>query len=352
MPGESGVSVVARRLSRRLAVRPKGVFVGLDIDLDGVEEIRALVGPRDRNLHLLRERFGVTAVARRGRIRIDGPSEAVEQARDALVALCERLRRGEQLEPDALARYIDAAEDDGERLSGSGADVAGDPEAPIRRTLRPTTEAKARTEGQGHYLELMSRHDIVLCTGPAGTGKTFLAVAVAVAALKQEVVRKIVLCRPAVEAGEKLGYLPGDVQAKINPYLRPLYDALNEVLDLDTVAKYIEREVIEVVPLAYMRGRTLNSAFIILDEGQNTTREQMKMFLTRMGEGSRIVVTGDITQVDLPHGKGSGLVHAQKILRGVDGIALHAMSGKDIVRHALVWKIVNAYDGRKGSRPR
>jgi phosphate starvation-inducible PhoH-like protein len=189
----------------------------------------------------------------------------------------------------------------------------------------------------------MERFDVVCCIGPAGTGKTYLAVKMAVENLRAENIRRLVLCRPAVEAGEKLGYLPGDLFAKVHPYLRPLYDALNEILDYDQVKRYLEREVVEVIPLAYMRGRTLNNSFIILDEGQNTTPAQLKMFLTRMGEGSRIVVTGDVTQIDLP-GKRSGLVEASRILRDVPGIGWVYLGRNDIVRHPLVRRIVEAYE--------
>ena len=201
-----------------------------------------------------------------------------------------------------------------------------------------------RTPGQERYLDSIRQHDVVFCCGPAGTGKTYLAVAMAVSALKQEQIRKIVLVRPAVEAGESLGYLPGDLQAKINPYLRPLKDALREMMDHDQIKRFTEQEVIEVVPLAYMRGRTLNEAFIILDEAQNTTVSQMKMFLTRMGNGSKIVVSGDTTQIDLPSHQRSGLVDALERLRGIKGISQVSLSDADIVRHRLVQDIVRAYD--------
>jgi phosphate starvation-inducible protein PhoH len=214
-----------------------------------------------------------------------------------------------------------------------------------------TVPGLARSEGQNEYLRSIQHNDIVFCIGPAGTGKTFLAVYMAVSYLKQGLIRKIILCRPAVEAGEKLGFLPGDFQAKINPYLRPLYDALNDILDYDQVKRYLEREIIEIIPLAYMRGRTLNNAFIILDEGQNTSVSQMKMFLTRMGMSSRIVVNGDITQVDLPEGVPSGLIHAQRIIRSIPGIGWIEMKKADIVRHPLVRRIVEAYEeAEAGSR--
>ncbi|MBI4600968.1 MAG: PhoH family protein [Planctomycetes bacterium] len=211
--------------------------------------------------------------------------------------------------------------------------------------LRRTCHALARSKGQETYVQAILQNEIVFCIGPAGTGKTYLAVHMGVSFLRQGIIRKIILCRPAVEAGERLGFLPGDFQAKIHPYLRPLYDALNDLLDYDQVKRYLEREIIEVIPLAYMRGRTLNSAFIILDEGQNSTIPQMKMFLTRMGMSSRIVVNGDVTQVDLPEGAPSGLIHARKIIREIKGIAWIEMQKMDIVRHPLVRKIVEAYEG-------
>ncbi|MBN1444246.1 MAG: PhoH family protein [Planctomycetes bacterium] len=232
----------------------------------------------------------------------------------------------------------------------------------MRRRVRPLSDEEealvdqvARSGGQKTYLRAILRNDIVFCTGPAGTGKTYLAVRMAVDCLRSGDVRHLILCRPAIEAGEKLGFLPGDFYAKINPYLRPLYDALNDILDYDQVKRYVGREIIEIIPLAYMRGRTLNNAFIILDEGQNTTVAQMKMFLTRMGSHSKIVVNGDITQIDLPAGQPSGMVHAERIVRDISGIEWVRLSKPDIIRHPLVKRIVEAYesegqaDARKGS---
>jgi phosphate starvation-inducible protein PhoH len=227
----------------------------------------------------------------------------------------------------------------------SSAATLGDSERSLVASL-------ARTPGQGRYVTAMLRNELVFCIGPAGTGKTFLSVHMAVHYLRKGDVRRLILCRPAVEAGEKLGFLPGDLQAKINPYLRPLYDALNDALGFEQVKRYMEREIIEVVPLAYMRGRTLNHAFIILDEGQNTTISQMKMFLTRMGTHSRIVVNGDITQVDLPSGQPSGLVHAQRIIRNIRGVSWSRLDRPDIVRHRLVQRIVEAYESEEGGRQR
>ena len=219
------------------------------------------------------------------------------------------------------------------------------PAPPPLEVFKTGRQIRPRTAGQARYLEAIRQHDIVMCHGPAGTGKTYLAVAMAVAALKAQQVHKMVLVRPAVEAGESLGYLPGDLQAKLNPYLRPLMDALREMIDYDLIKRYTEEDLIEVIPLAYMRGRTLNEAFIILDEAQNTTVAQMKMFLTRMGTGAKIVVSGDTTQIDLPANLKSGLVDALDRLHGIEGIAAVKLKNSDIVRHRLVQEIVDAYEG-------
>jgi len=285
-----------------------------------------LCGPRDRHLRAIREALGVTVSARDGNIRVSGEEKPVNEAMFILDRLLAKIRCGDTIPDDFL--------------SAASPRPAG-PDA--SRGLAHW----AKSEGQRQYIHAMEQHDVVLCTGPAGTGKTFLAVKMAVNRLREGRIKRLVLCRPAVEAGERLGFLPGDFYAKVHPYLRPLYDALNEILDYEQVKRYIEREIVEVIPLAYMRGRTLANAFIILDEGQNTTSAQMKMFLTRMGEGSRIVVTGDITQIDL-EGEPSGLVEARRILAGVPGIGWSALDRRDIVRHALVAEIVDAYERHRG----
>jgi phosphate starvation-inducible PhoH-like protein len=299
----------------------------------------SLFGARDQHLRQIRDTLSVKISARDDQIRIEGDEAAVAKATDVLGQLQTLVHRQGSLAPDEVARVLAGA---------TGAEVG--PEAPTIEVLNANRKIQPRSGGQGRYIQAILDHDLVFCIGPAGTGKTYLAVAMAVAALKQERIRKIVLVRPAVEAGESLGYLPGDLQAKINPYLRPLLDALREMMDYDQIKRYTEQDLIEVIPLAYMRGRTLNEAFIILDEAQNTTVAQMKMFLTRMGRGSKIVVSGDTTQVDLPTHTTSGLVDAMRRLRDIEGLTQVRLTNADIVRHRLVREIVRAYDEDPGKR--
>ena len=303
------------------------------------EEQRALYGLGNRALRRLRDRLGVRITARGGSVTVHGEAGAARAARRVLEGLVERVRRGEDITDTAVDRAV-AGEAVGEGPAG-GRPAPGDD-----RVVRALDDSYVvpRTEGQKAYCHAIRDHDITFAIGPAGTGKTYLAVASAVAAQRQGLLRRLVLTRPAVEAGEHLGFLPGDFQAKVNPYLRPLYDALEDLIDFDEVQRTIARDVIEVAPLAYMRGRTLDRSFIILDEAQNTSPEQMKMFLTRMGRSSKVIVTGDVTQVDLPKGARSGLLHATEVLRDVKGIGFVTLGRPDIVRHALVQEIVEAYE--------
>lgn len=309
-------------------------MVETDISIVSSKALMTLFGTCDRHLRRVRDALEVKISAHEGRIHISGAAESVDGATAVLEMLQLQAQRYGRLTEEDVERSIQQV------TSGQNGATA----APIKvgggREIRP------RTDGQARYVEAVRKHNLVLCAGPAGTGKTYLAVALAVSALRQEEVRKIVLVRPAVEAGESLGYLPGDLQAKINPYLRPLMDALREMMDYDQIKRYQEEDVIEVIPLAYMRGRTLNEAFMILDEAQNTTVAQMKMFLTRMGNNSKIVVSGDTSQTDLPAGTRSGLVDGLVRLRKIKGVAAVKLSGSDIVRHPLVQAIVRAYDGR------
>lgn len=313
----------------------KPVPQSIAIELRTLEEARDLCGMNDSYVKLLRKHFDVGVFTRPGSLLINGESENQQRAVSVVNSLLADLRSGKTLTEDQVLNLIRGTE--------------GATTKPKSRPLIQRLGVKARSQGQGRYVEKIESHHLTFCFGPAGTGKTFLAIAAAIRALKDGDVERIILCRPAVEAGEQLGFLPGDLQAKINPFLRPLYDALYTVLDYETVKRYQELEVIEIAPLAYMRGRTLRKAFIILDEGQNTTTAQMKMFLTRMGEESKIVVTGDTSQIDLPHGQTSGLVNARKILKHVKGIAFHAMRATDIVRHELVTRIVTAYETEEES---
>ncbi len=311
-----------------------------------------LFGARDQHLRRLREKFQVDITHRDGQVRVQGDEEAVTQATEAIERLTRIIRRHGNLTPELLDEVVGQVTG---KTTGEGS-APGVASSSIE-VMQLGREIVARTPGQSEYIRAIRNHDLVFATGPAGCGKTWLAVALAVEALKHQQVRKIVLVRPAVEAGENLGYLPGDMQAKINPYLRPLLDAAYEMIGFDRIQRLIQQDVIEIVPLAYMRGRTLNEAFIILDEAQNTTVPQMKMFLTRMGEHSRIVVSGDPTQVDLPQHTRSGLRDAIERLESVKGVRVVRMTVADIVRHRLVQDIVDAYeadspDPMAGSRSR
>jgi phosphate starvation-inducible PhoH-like protein len=308
------------------------------------EHLANLCGPLDENLRQIEAAFDV-ALARRGsQITLRGAG--AERARAALTELDKMARQPISIEDVQLAlAEINRSADPASALDGGD-----DGQAPLLRTRR--SDLKGRTPNQRQYLHNILSHDITFGVGPAGTGKTYLAVACAVDALERDAVKRIVLTRPAVEAGERLGFLPGDLAQKVDPYLRPLYDALYDLLGFDKTAKLFERQAIEIAPLAYMRGRTLNHAFIILDEAQNTTPEQMKMFLTRIGFGSRAVVTGDVTQIDLPRGQKSGLVEAHLVLRDVRGIASTHFTSADVVRHPLVARIVDAYEAHYVTTPR
>ena len=302
------------------------------LTLDSREEGVALCGPRDQFAHLVRDALGVRVLTRGGDVlTLAGKTDdAVDQADRTFSQLRQIYRKHGKVTADDVRGVLDV-------VKGAG-QTALAPTADGGKYLRP------RTDGQGRYVQAMKANDVVLCVGPAGTGKTYLAVGWAVSLLKSGAVKKIVLARPAVEAGERLGFLPGDLKEKINPYLRPLFDSLADMLDPATVERYMETEVIEIVPLAFMRGRTLSQACMILDEGQNATVPQMKMFLTRMGFNSKIVVTGDMTQVDLPRTVRNGLADAVGRLKDIDGIAVVHLGDTDIVRNPLVQKIVNAYD--------
>jgi len=293
-----------------------------------------LCGPMDRHIRSIEAALQVKVAHRFEQFRIDGPKAKANQALELLQALYEMARKPIPAEQVQLMLSGDTALSDGV-------------DAVAMQTRRG--EVKGRTPAQVRYLEQMATHDITFGIGPAGTGKTYLAVACAVDALERSALQRIVLTRPAVEAGEKLGFLPGDLGQKVDPYLRPLYDALYELMGVEKVQRAFERQQIEIAPLAFMRGRTLNHAFVILDEAQNTTVEQMKMFLTRIGFGSKAVVTGDVSQIDLPHTQPSGLIDAERVLKRVPGIAMCRLTSADVVRHPLVARIVDAYDARSTS---
>jgi phosphate starvation-inducible PhoH-like protein len=302
------------------------------ITLESPDEALRLFGSRDLYLRTLRTELGVRLVARGDTIQVSGDEPQVEQALRVFQQLRQMLRQQGKISAEDVRTVLAVVLQGGDRLAPQ-ADAAGE-----SRFVRP------RTDGQARYVRAMRDNDLTLCIGPAGTGKTYLAVGMAVNMLRTGEVKKLVLVRPAVEAGERLGFLPGDLVAKVNPYLRPLFDALNDMMEPEQVKRYMDNDIIEIVPLAYMRGRTLNRAVIILDEGQNTTVGQMKMFLTRMGNGSKIMVTGDVTQVDLPKQTRSGLTDAVQRLRDLERIAIVYLDEHDIVRHPLVQQIVRAYE--------
>jgi len=307
------------------------------VEFDRIDHAMNLFGNYDENVRIIEEAFDVKVVSRDSEIRIVGSSEEVEKARSVIEKLIAIAAQGDIITKQNVFYLVQMAKENQlDKVNDYLSDY-------ICLTARGK-QIKAKTHGQKLYVDALRSNDIVFGIGPAGTGKTFLAVAMAVMAFRNKEVNRIILTRPAVEAGEKLGFLPGDLQNKVDPYLRPLYDALYEIMGAETYQKYLEKGMIEVAPLAYMRGRTLDDSFIILDEAQNTTPEQMKMFLTRIGFGSKAVVTGDITQIDLPGDKRSGLREAMKVLKDIKGIEFVYLTDKDVVRHELVQKIIKAYE--------
>jgi phosphate starvation-inducible PhoH-like protein len=313
------------------------------INIDRMEQAVALFGSFDENIKLIENEYGVSIVGRGAEIKVSGEAEDVAKAVRAIESLLALINRGEALSEQNV-RYCISLVNEGSE--GKIQMLAGDCIC-ITAKGKPV---KPKTLGQKNYCSQIKKNTITIGVGPAGTGKTYLAVAMAVTAFRAQEVNRIILTRPAVEAGEKLGFLPGDLQQKVDPYLRPLYDALFDMLGTETYQKYVERGNIEVAPLAYMRGRTLDDSFIILDEAQNTTPEQMKMFLTRLGFNSKMVITGDITQIDLPDGKRSGLKDVMRVLRNIDDIAQVRFNEKDVVRHKLVQDIIKAYEKNEESR--
>lgn len=306
------------------------------MEIDGELNLKDLFGSFDSNIKLIEKSLGVTVSAREEGLKISGVEENVEKAEETLKILLQILASGETIDEQKILYAITMVQENGGfdvKLLGNDVIAVNSKGSPI----------KTKTLGQKKYVNAIDENTIVFGIGPAGTGKTYLAVAKAVTALRAKEVNRIILTRPAVEAGEKLGFLPGDLQNKVDPYLRPLYDGMYEMLGAEGFARYQEKGMIEVAPLAYMRGRTLDNAFIILDEAQNTTPEQMKMFLTRIGFGSHAIITGDVTQIDLPDGKRSGLKDAERILKNVEGLQFCYLSEKDVVRHPLVQRIIKAY---------
>lgn len=307
--------------------------MNLSITLEQPEKKLALFGSADRYLRMIRDTFGVQLTNRDNDLRISGEKDQVSKAAAVLDQMQRKLRRQDWLSLEDVGNAVKSAMDQDRQQSKDAIDVYAKGHA-----------IKPKTEGQKKYIDAILNHDLTFCVGPAGSGKTYLAVAAAASMLKHGQAKRLVLARPAVEAGERLGFLPGDLQAKVNPYLRPLFDALHDMMDFEQVKRFMLNDVIEVIPLAFMRGRTLNESVIILDEAQNTTASQMLMFLTRLGHDSKMIVTGDVTQIDLPRDVPSGLLDAMEKLRGVKGIATVELDRSDIVRHRLVQNIVNAYE--------
>jgi phosphate starvation-inducible PhoH-like protein len=307
-----------------------------NVQIEDMEKIKALFGNFDQNLKVIEDEFNADIIVREGEVKIVGEEKAVDMVRKTLDRLLKMQESGEIITSHSVSYTIDLVKEGEENRTDELSDV-------IIVNARGKA-IKSKTIGQKKYVDAIQENEIVFGIGPAGTGKTYLAMAMAVKAFKNREVSRIILTRPAVEAGEKLGFLPGDLQNKVDPYLRPLYDALHDIMGPDTYQKHIERGVIEVAPLAYMRGRTLDDSYIILDEAQNTSPEQMKMFLTRLGFGSKAIITGDITQIDLPRGKFSGLKEVMEVLKNVKGIEFVYFHEKDVVRHKLVRDIIKAYE--------
>jgi len=320
-----------------MTLQPERPLVKKDFPLIHMDEAQRLFGPRDQFLIAIESGLGVRLKTRESSLIIEGESASVARAEALLSVLINLIRRGETFKEMDIQYAIQLTQ------KGQVEELLVLFDEVLARTLRGKV-IRAKTLGQKHYIATMKTKDIVFAIGPAGTGKTFLAVVFAVLALKAQTVRRLILTRPAVEAGERLGFLPGDLQEKVDPYLRPLYDALNEMMGMEAVQRAMERGVIEIAPLAYMRGRTLDESFIILDEAQNTTPEQMKMFLTRMGFGSKMIITGDLTQIDLAKGQLSGLSEAWETLSGIPEIGFISLTEQDVVRHHLVQKIIQAYE--------